>query len=151
MAPLNMGSITKNDKTTIMRDKYLDILGKSREKNFSHHFVCLHPMRPYASCVKYIYLPILPKWQHFKMKLTNFKTFSSFLKTSHFSSNIHFLSREAIKTRWDRAFWNRIPKKVRFLVHKSDSTITPARYISCSRVYRLRFMYKICRFLSVKF
>jgi len=38
---LNMGSITKNDKTTIMRDKYLDILGKSREKNFFHHFVCL--------------------------------------------------------------------------------------------------------------
>ena len=32
---LNMGSITKNDKTTIMRDKYLDVLGKSREKIFN--------------------------------------------------------------------------------------------------------------------
>ena len=32
---LNMGSITKNDKTTIMRDKYLDVLGNSREKKFS--------------------------------------------------------------------------------------------------------------------
>jgi hypothetical protein len=40
---LNMGSITKNEKNTIMRDKNLDILGKSREKKFFHHFVCLPP------------------------------------------------------------------------------------------------------------
>ena len=31
---LNMGSTTKNDKTTIMGDKYLDVLGNSREKIF---------------------------------------------------------------------------------------------------------------------
>jgi len=31
----NMASITKNDKTTIMRDKYLDVLNNSREKNIS--------------------------------------------------------------------------------------------------------------------
>ena len=49
---LNMGSITKNDKITIVWDKYLDVLGNSREKNFSHDFVCLPPMGPYASCVK---------------------------------------------------------------------------------------------------
>ena len=36
---LNMGSITKNDKITIMWDKYPDALGNSREKKFSHHFV----------------------------------------------------------------------------------------------------------------
>ena len=40
---LNMGSITKNDKITIMRDKYLDVLGQSREKIFLHYFVCLPP------------------------------------------------------------------------------------------------------------
>ena len=40
---LNIGSITKNDKTTIMRDKYLDVLGQSREKIFLHYFVCLPP------------------------------------------------------------------------------------------------------------
>ena len=76
----NMASITKNDKITIMWDKYLDALGNSREKKFSHHFVCLPPMGPYASYVKHIYLPILPKWQHFKMKLPNFKNFSTFSK-----------------------------------------------------------------------
>ena len=75
---LNMGSITKNDKTTIMRDKYLDVLGNSREKNFFHHFVCLPPLGPYVSYVKYIYLAILPKWPNFKMKLANFKNFSTF-------------------------------------------------------------------------
>ena len=72
---LNMGSITKNDKITIMWDKYLDVLGNSREKNFPHYFVCLPPMGPYVSYVKYIYLHILPKWQHFKMNLANFKFF----------------------------------------------------------------------------
>ena len=77
---LNMGSITKNDKIIIMWDKYLDALGNSREKKFPHHFVCLPPMGPYASYVKHIYLPILPKWQHFKMKLPNFKNFSTFSK-----------------------------------------------------------------------
>ena len=30
----NMASITKNDKTTIISDKCLDVLGNSREKNF---------------------------------------------------------------------------------------------------------------------
>ena len=30
----NMASITKNDKITIMWDKYLDALGNSREKKF---------------------------------------------------------------------------------------------------------------------
>ena len=40
---LNMGSITKNDKTTIMRDKYLDVLGRCREKQILHHFVYLPP------------------------------------------------------------------------------------------------------------
>ena len=58
---LNMRSITKNDKITIMWDKYLDVLGNSREKNFPHHLVCLLPMGPYGLCVKYIYLPMLPK------------------------------------------------------------------------------------------
>jgi len=77
---LNMGSITKNDKITIMWDKYLDVLGNSREKKFPRHFVCLPPIGPYISYVKYIYLPILPKWQHFKMKLANFKNFSTFSK-----------------------------------------------------------------------
>ena len=78
---LNMGSITKNDKITIMWDKYLDVLGNSsQEKNFPHYFVCLPPMGPDVSYVKYIYLPILPKWQHFKMKLPNFENFSLFSK-----------------------------------------------------------------------
>ena len=40
----NMTSITKNDKTIIMlQDQYFDVLGKSREKMFLHHFVCLPP------------------------------------------------------------------------------------------------------------
>jgi len=30
----NMGSFTKNDKTTIMQDKYFDVLGNLREKKF---------------------------------------------------------------------------------------------------------------------
>ena len=86
---------------------------------------CLRNMRPYhwivilikvcgASCVKYIYLRMLPKWQHFKMKLPNFNFFFKFLNVSHLYFNIYFLSRETIRIRWDRAFWNLIPRKVRF-------------------------------------
>ena len=78
-------------------------------------------------CKIYIFAYIA-KMATFQSEVANSKFFN-FFKIWHLSFEIHFLSREAIKTRWDRAFWNKIPKKVRFLVLKSDSTITLARYI----------------------
>ena len=81
-----------------MWDKYLNVLGNSREKNFSHHFVCLPPMGPYASYVKYIYLAI------FQNEVGQLQKFFKFLKISHLLSNMDFSSHDRIKTRWDRAF-----------------------------------------------
>ena len=47
---LNMGSITKNDKITIMWDKYLDVLGNSREKKISTT-LSVYPLWGHIVCV----------------------------------------------------------------------------------------------------
>ena len=45
----------------------------------------------------------------------------------------------------------RYPDKIRKSIVLFSIVVSLLSYISCSRVYRLRFMYKICRFLSLKF
>ena len=95
---LNMGSITKNDKTTIMRDKYLDILGKSREKIFSTT-LSVYPLGTIFYVCKIYISGHIAKMAIFQNEVGQLQKFFNFLKISHLLSNIHFLSREAIKTR----------------------------------------------------
>jgi hypothetical protein len=52
-----------------------------------------------------------------------------FLKIWHFVSNIHFESREVIKTRWATAFWNLSVTKCQVFDIKGSSTIRPAWYL----------------------
>ena len=96
---LNMGSITKNDKTTIMRDKYLDVLGNSREKKFFPPLCLFTPYGAICFVSKIYIFAYIAKMATFQNEVAQLQKFFNFFKISHLLSNIHFLSREAIKTR----------------------------------------------------
>ena len=95
---LNMTSITKNDKTIIMRDKYFDVLGKSREKFFGTT-LSVYPLWSHTLHRKICIFGHIAKMATFQNEVAQIQIFFNFLKLSHLSSNIQFLSREAIKTR----------------------------------------------------
>ena len=100
-----MASITKNDKTIIMRDKYFDVLGNSPENFFLHHFVCLPPGVSIFS-VREIYIyGHIAKMATFQNEVGQLQKFSNFLKISRLSSIIHFLSREREKFPKKSDFW----------------------------------------------
>ena len=78
---------------------------------------------------KYIYQHVSPKGRFWGKEVGQLQKNFFFLKICHFVSNIHFESREAIKTRWATAFWNLTITKCQVFDTKLLSTIGSAWYI----------------------
>ena len=112
---INMTSITKMTKPPLCGMNTL-ISGVSLEKK---PFTSLCLFIPWGLGTIFYVCKIyisghIAKIAIFQNEVGQPQIFFNFLTISYLLSNIHFLFHERIKIRWDKAFWNLIPKKVNF-------------------------------------
>ena len=108
------------------------------EKKFWSWATSLHHRTSQSVYIIYIFFEVA-QLQIFENEVAQLQKFFTFLKVSRLNFNIYFEAREAIKTRWDRAFWN--------LTHE----IIPVFYIFGSQLPPLHDIYIQASTLRVPF
>ena len=110
---LNMAFLTPNGKTMVMRGENYDVLANSWE-NFFWSWATSLCSEDLQSHRKIYIFCIFFQLHQLQNEVGQLQIFLKFFKLPDESSNIHFQAREAIKTRWDRAFWKKFRKKSDF-------------------------------------